>query len=689
MALVDLLVGERRATLSRPPLWLQEFFGGATTATGIRVDPDKAMRATVVFLAVKLISEGVGSLPLIIYRMGDEDSRRRDRNHHLWSLLRDTPNRWQTSLEFREMMQGHVLLRGNAYAAITSNNAGRIEELVPMHPDRVRPFWAPNRSVAYEFTPREGERRILLQDEVMHVRGMCLDEDGLKGFSPIEEMREAVALTLAIEEFGARRFSNDARPGGVLQHPGSLQPDQATRLREEWEARHTGVAGAHRVAVLEGGMEWKQIGLSPDDAQFILSRKFQITEIARIFNIPPHKLKDLERATFSNIEEQNREWVVDTLRPWLVRWEQVIHRDLFTPAERRSHFVEFLVEGILRGRIKDRFEAYAIGRNSGWLTANEIRRMENMNPIEGGDVLLIPLNMMPVQQAGDSMAQRMAYSMRMLELERAGLDDDGRTLTLLPAPESAALNLSSAQRRSLTARRRLRSAFAPIFAEAARRLVRFEATRVRQAFKKFLTSRAAPELERWLADFYAEEGDLVERAAGTLRPAVASYFEALQVEAAEEVGAEAGMGAELDRFVEDYAQAFAARYAQSSRGQLDALVRDTDADELAETVEERLASWEETRPAKVAQRETVQGGSALTRAVYVSAGVRILVWVTSGDACPLCQELDGKTISIQESFVKVGDDVDPKDGETAPLTAAADVGHPQLHDGCECDIVAG
>ena len=684
MALLELLVGERRASLAKPPLWLQEFFGGTTTATGIRVDPDKAMRATAIHLAVKLLAEGVASLPLLIYQMGDEDSRRRDRKHHLWSLLRDTPNRWQTSLEFREMMQGHVLLRGNAYAGIIQSNAGRIEQLVPMHPDRVRPFWAPNGSVAYEFTPREGERRILLQDEVMHVRGMCLDEDCLKGLSPIEEMREAVALTLAAEEFGGRRYSNDARPSGVLTHPSALPPDQASRLREEWEARHTGLAGAHRVAVLEGGMKWEQIGLTPNDAQWIESRKFQVTEIARIFNIPPHKLKDLERATFSNIEQQNIEWVVDSLRPWLVRWEQVIHRDLFTPAERRTHFAEFLVEGLLRGAMKDRFESYAIGRNSGWLTANEIRRFENMNPIDGGDVLLIPLNMMPVAQAGEGLSARgsLREAVRLLVQE---VSPETLARPVIPALQAAP------EPRSLTGRRRLAQAFRSVFLDASERVVRKEVKAVRHNAKKLLgaASRSIPEFEEWLDGFYADFPEHISRA---MKPVLAAYAEGIEAEAVAEVGGDASsiraLTSKMESFVDEYAEALSARHVKASTGQLRTLIRD-DPEGALEAVTERLDSWEETRPGKIAARETIQAGGAFAKAAFAAAGVQKLVWRASAGACPLCEELDGQVVGIDQSFVRAGDTVDPGDGATAPLNVTSDVGHAPLHQGCQCSVAAG
>ena len=355
------------------------------------------MQVAAVFACIRVLAESVASLPLIVYKRRPDGGKDRDPPHPLYRTLHDRPNRWQTGFEFREMLMGHAALRGNAYAAIKATGGQAVAELTPLHPDRVIPFRAPDGLIAYEHTPLEGPRRILLQPEMLHIRG--LSDDGICGLSPIKLHREAIGLALVTEEHGARLFANGAQLGGVLQHPGKLQPEAVERLKKSWEARYSGVGNAHRTAVLEEGMTWNKVGMTSEDAQFLESRHYQVTEIARIFRIPPHMIGDLSKATFSNIEHQALEFVVHTLRPWLVRWEQAILRDLFTEPDQETHFVEFLVDGLLRGDTQSRYNAYAVGRQWGWLSANDIRRLENLNPIEqGGDDYFQPLNMASMTQ---------------------------------------------------------------------------------------------------------------------------------------------------------------------------------------------------------------------------------------------------------------------------------------------------
>ena len=297
------------------------------------------------------------------------------------------------------MLQAHLSLRGNAYARIVSANGAPVSALIPLHPDRVRPLPRPvNGRLAYEHWPLDGGREILLQEEILHLRGLSLAGDGVLGLSPIDSLREAVGLALAAETYGARFYRNDARPGIVVKHPGRLSPEAATRLKASWNSQFAGAANAHRTAVLEEGMDVVPIGMTAEQAQFLETRKFQRGEIASIFGVPPHKIGDLERATFSNIEHQAIEVVTDTIRPWAVAWEQALTRDLFTAEMRRTHMVAFNLDGLLRGDIESRYRAYATGRQWGWLSANDVREREDMNRIEGGDLYLAPVNMTPAEK---------------------------------------------------------------------------------------------------------------------------------------------------------------------------------------------------------------------------------------------------------------------------------------------------
>jgi HK97 family phage portal protein len=390
------LVGESRAH-PRDPVVATWF--GTETSSGMVVNADTAMRAAAVHACVQYLARALGGMPLILYRRLPDGGKERDYDHPLARMLHDQPNGWQTAFDFRAMLQAHLCLRGNAYARIVPSNGNPFGELVPMHPDRVRPLPARVRGrIAYEYLSPQGERQVLLQEEVLHLRGLSVADDGHVGLSPLDCMRESIGLALAAEAHGARFYKNNARPGVVLKHPGRLSEAAATRLKAAWNDRFEGVHNAHKTAVIEEGMDVVTLGMTAEQAQFLETRKFQRSEIAAIFGVPPHKIGDLERATFSNIEHQAIEVVTDTIRPWAVAWEQAIARDLFTEDMRRTHMVAFNLDGLLRGDIASRYQAYATGRQWGWLSANDIREREDMNRIADGDLYLAPLNMTPARQ---------------------------------------------------------------------------------------------------------------------------------------------------------------------------------------------------------------------------------------------------------------------------------------------------
>ena len=239
----------------------------------------------------------------------------------------------------------------------------------------------------------------LRPSDVLHIPGLGFD--GLVGYSPIAMAKNAIGMAIACEEYGAKFFANGAAPGGVLEHPGTIKDPQ--RVRESWQSTFGGSGNSNKIAVLEEGMKYTPIGISPEQAQFLETRKFQINEIARIFRVPPHMVGDLEKSSFSNIEQQSLEFVKYTLEPWLVRWEQSVQRTLFSPEEKKRYFAKFNVDGLLRGDYASRMTGYATARQNGWMSANDIRELENMDRIpaeEGGDLYLINGNMLPLGNAG-------------------------------------------------------------------------------------------------------------------------------------------------------------------------------------------------------------------------------------------------------------------------------------------------
>lgn len=382
--------------------WL-ESLGGGPVLSGVTVNNSTALRISAVFACIRILAETIASLPLIVYERDADGGKTRATNHDLYRLLHDEPNPLMSSFIWRETKQGHVAGMGNAYSAIVRDGSGTVRELWPLDPVGVTPEVESGRLVyrLSDRVARNGEK-ILLPADVLHIPG--LGYDGIRGYNPIHMARETMGLAIAAEQYGAALFGNKSEPGGVLETDQKLDDNIEKRLRAGWESAHRGPANAHRIAVLQGGLKWKPVAINPDDAQFLETRKFQINEIARLFRIPPHMIGDLERATFSNIEHQSLEFVTHTLRPWLVRWEMEINRKLFGKDERRQFFVEFNVEGLLRGDIKSRFESYGIAIQNGWLSRNEVRRLENMNPEEGLDEFLEPMNMQGASAAAEEAA---------------------------------------------------------------------------------------------------------------------------------------------------------------------------------------------------------------------------------------------------------------------------------------------
>ena len=380
------------------------FFGGSTS--GKCVNERSAMQMTAVYSCVRILAEAVAGLPLHLYRYKEDGSKEKALTHPLYLLLHDEPNPEMSSFVFRETLMTHLLLWGNAYAQIIRNGRGEVIALYPLMPDRMAVDREVNGQLYYEYTTSaddastvKGSIVRLKPSDVLHIPGLGFD--GLVGYSPIAMAKNAIGMAIACEEYGAKFFANGAAPGGVLEHPGTIKDPQ--RVRESWQSTFGGSGNSNKIAVLEEGMKYTPIGISPEQAQFLETRKFQINEIARIFRVPPHMVGDLEKSSFSNIEQQSLEFVKYTLEPWLVRWEQSIQRTLLSPEEKKRYFAKFNVEGLLRGDYASRMSGYATARQNGWMSANDIRELENMDRIpaeEGGDLYLINGNMLPLGNAG-------------------------------------------------------------------------------------------------------------------------------------------------------------------------------------------------------------------------------------------------------------------------------------------------
>ena len=382
------------------------FLFGRTTS-GKPVNERTAMQTTAVYACVRILAEAVASLPLHVYEYQDDGGKKLVHDHPLYYLLHDEPNPEMTSFVFRETLMSHLLICGNAYAQIIRDGAGRVLGLYPLLPDKMDVQRDDRGNIYYVYSRNSDENPMfkeygdirLKAEDVFHIPGLGFD--GLIGYSPIAMAKNAVGMTLACEEYGASFFANGANPGGVLEHPGVLK--DPSKVRESWNSVYRGVNNAHKIAVLEEGMKYQQIGIPPEEAQFLETRKFQINEIARLYRIPPHMVGDLDKSSFSNIEQQSLEFVKYTLDPWVIRWEQSLQRSLLLPGEKGKYFIKLNVDGLLRGDYQSRMNGYAGGRQNGWVSANDIREMENMNPIpdeQGGNLYLINGAMTKLEDAG-------------------------------------------------------------------------------------------------------------------------------------------------------------------------------------------------------------------------------------------------------------------------------------------------
>jgi HK97 family phage portal protein len=386
--------------------------GGSTS--GKRVNERSAMQMTAVYSCVRILSEAVASLPLQFYRYNESGGKEKAVDHPLYFLLHDEPNPEMTSFVFRETLMTHLLLFGNAFSQIIRNGKGEVVGLYPLMPDRMKVDRDESGHLYYEYTVYDaddvagrgstgakaaGKTVRLSPYDVLHIPGLGFD--GLVGYSPIAMAKNAIGMAIACEEYGAKFFANGAAPSGVLEHPGTLK--DPGRVRESWQATFGGSSNAQKVAVLEEGMKYTPISISPEQAQFLETRKFQIDEIARIFRVPPHMIGDLEKSSFNNIEQQSLEFVKYTLDPWVSRWEQAMSRALLTPEEKKKYFFKFNVDGLMRGDYQSRMNGYAVGIQNGFMSPNDVRSLENMDMIPdelGGNTYMCNGNLAPLTMVG-------------------------------------------------------------------------------------------------------------------------------------------------------------------------------------------------------------------------------------------------------------------------------------------------
>ena len=622
------------------------------------ITPSTALTSTPVWAAVNLISNTIGSMPCVLYRELDDGGKERARDLPLYNQLRWAPNSWQTSMDFFAMSTGHLLLRGNSFSHLEVNRADELTAIVPLHPDKMKLKVLSDGTIEYHYTEGSGQPRVFSAEEILHVRG--LSSDGLIGYSPITIGAGAVAMNQAAESYGLRFYQNSATPSGILSHPGKLKPESRDNIRKSWQSAHAG-SKQNSVALLEEGLSFTAMSANPEEAQALEFRRYSCEEIARLFNCPPHLLQVLERATFSNVTEQNRSFATNCIRPWAIRWEQAIRNSILERFVEAGVFVEFLMDALMRPDTMARAQANQIQLHAGALTIDEWRAMENRNPLDSeraGSTHWMPLNIAPVGVAEAGPTDEAEASRKLAkELRSHGFEvpDDMGHLAL----------------RSFADRKRSADATRPLIRNAAERLIKREVKTVRRMMKRQLRAADGHELRgsdglfAELEEFY--HGPFTDTIAEAMLPVMRSYARQIYTQASIEVG---------------YPPEFTD--AMNSRQQLQSIISATNFDEIINELEIRLEEWLDNRAEKVARRNTTEGNGAFAKFAYVAAGVLTLRWVTTGsDTCPFCKKLSGAIVESKSNFVNAGQTVQSVVGDLVPRR---NIGHPPLHSGCDCFI---
>lgn len=655
---------------------LIEALSATPTASGMLVTPYTAQQSAAVFACVRLLSETIAALPKHITKT-DGDQRLMATEHPLYDLLHRSPNPEMTSYSFFELLMRHLLLRGNFYAQIvTDERTGKIEELWPLHPDYVLVRRDVNtREILYDVMTVAG-KVTLSAGKVLHIKSFS--ENGLVGLSIIQMMRQSIGKAISADEFGARFFKNNAKPGGYWTIPPGQSDEDIKKWKESLLAILGGLYNAHKAAVVEDGYKFNEVSINQRDSQFLETIQAGITDIARGFRIQPHKIGDLTRSTNNNIESQNIDFVNDTLMPWIVRIKQELKRALLPSFELKIYHIEFDLEHLLLGMMKDRYTCYNMAIQGGWMTRNEARRKENMNPLEGLDEPMAPLNM---AQIGDKDPAKAKGSDG--EDWADGEARDGLPVKPLEHNSGHVKRAKKKDPREVIKRRlKLRASYRSLIHDCATRIMKRECEDVGRIAKRCLGNRTAFDLERDLADYYAKHGEFMRTA---MTPVLRTYFQQMADACAAEIGVE-DYDIDIDGLVETYLDAFIARHNGSAQGQLNNLARKGGDEDPLEMIEERLEEWMDKSPDKIADNEGVRGEGFLAKALFLACGISTLRWVCGAKACPICLEMEGKTCGIESNFVDRGESVNVEDGDD--LTSQTSIAAPPLHGGCSCGVVA-
>ena len=634
-------------------------WGNSRSNTGLIINEDNALSASGVWSAVTQLSQSVAGLPLHLYKRLQPRGKERYTTHPCYKLLHLQPNPEMTAMNFREQQMGQALLNGTCYAEIQMPFSGdNIQALWPLMSANMEVMRGADTEIVYKYKLPNGDYHYFKQDQVLRVTGFS--QNGLIGHNVIQKLTESIALNLSLEEYQARFFSNGAIPRGVLEHPQALSSEARDNLEKSWEKSYGGLSNSNRVAILEEGMKLNTFGVNPADAQALEGRTFQLDEVARIFNMPPHMLKNLSKSSFNNIEQQSLEYVKYSLRPWLVRFEQAYNTQLLRPVQQNKLFFEHLIDGLLRGDAAARHASYVSGRNWGYYSANDIREFENMNPLPGkeGDMYLVPMNMVPADQAADPPEPPPMIAETIPEAEEVTEEDEVKAFwkvsDLEVTQEYEGVEIRVINKGALAGIDRVVSSHKRLMTDAAQRIVNKEVASARKA-----VSKGRGGFKSWMDSFYKTMPGYIRK---NWKPVQMALMKNVSDESMRIIGEKPfdELPGDLEKWADAYLDRFVERYIDSSKHQFNQILKNTrsvraeitDEEAFAALLNTRLDEMQEKRPLKISTDEGVRESNAAARETYKSQGITKLKWVTrSKKPCAVCDGLNDKTVGIETHFI--------------------------------------
>ena len=699
MAIFPTFLGkESRAKSPSDDFWYHPAGYGAPTSAGVRVDEKTALKYLTLFSCVSLIAGDIARLPLNLYKKRTDGGKDTITDHRLYDLLHNAPNPETTSFNYREALQGHLLLWGNGYSQIERAPNGRVIALWQLPDPSQVIVERENGQIVYKYKNADGDEVTRSRDEIFHIPGYGFN--GLYGLSMISVAREAIGLGMSTEKYGSLFFGQGTQPSGTIEMDDFLGDKREIYL-EHLKKGYEGLGKSHKVMLLEGGMKYKPMSIPLNDAQFLDTRNFQKTEICGMYHVPLHKIAvHGSNSNFNNLEQENQGYVDSCIIHWVTRWETQISLQLLTEGERRSGlYFKFNLNALLRGDSVARGDFYSKLSQVGGITPNEIRAKEDMNPIDGGDQSFVMLNMVPLDKTAELIDKQLEDTPAPAPAE-PDEEPDIRAYWSQDFSKRKTFDFKTYERGI----KRIRKSFMQPIQDAAQSIINRETKAVKNAVNKHL--RAKGDFGTWVENFYTAHGKYVDQKLG---PILRTYQQQITDFAGGAIGSEVGAG-DMAVFYNETIEQYVKSHVRSSSGQIMAIVKEIDLDDMAAAVDKRMDEWFVKRSPKIARDQVSRLSNAAALEAWGRGGVTRKIWQTVGDNCPFCDSLNGKVVGVERNFLNAGDVMyvgdgwtnivaddgtmiqeEKPDGQTEPgvqaLKSRGNKMHPPIHMGCDCIII--